>query len=60
MSDKQYRIDDLKETLAEMLESHTSTNADPFRGDTDVWVEGWLSEIVEWAADWRSEIEELG
>lgn len=54
------RIDEVKNLLATDFSASTGLYADELRGDSDVWVEGWLSEIVEWAASWRSEIEELG
>lgn len=53
------RIHDLKKTLSKSLEERTSTNAYPWQAEDDIYVEGYLSEIIEWAQDWRSEIEEL-
>lgn len=59
MSSEEYRIDELKKQLSESLEHHTSASGYLWP-DKDLWVEGPLSQIVEWARDWRSEIEELG
>lgn len=59
MSDDE-SIDSLKEELAENYRALTGQHADALRGDTDVWIEGWMSEIQTWMHGWRSEIEELG
>jgi len=54
------RIHELKWMLASHLGLTTNAEADPGRLEWDLWIEGPLSEIVQWAYDWRSEIEELG
>lgn len=60
MDEYEDRIDEVKSFLAEDYRETLGQHADEVRGDTDVWVEGWLSEIYAWALDFRSEIEELG
>lgn len=60
LSEEQERIDELKTFLASDYREVTGQHADELRGDTDVWIEGWLSEIHGWMYDLRSEIEELG
>lgn len=54
------RIAEVKRDLAQSFELSVSGEADYSQMENDVWVEGPLSEIFEWAQDWRSEIEELG
>jgi hypothetical protein len=54
------RLVELKRQLSADLESRTSTVADRWRAEDDIYVAGYLSEILEWAHDWRSKIEELG
>ena len=58
--DEEERIDELKSLLAEDYREVIGQHADHLRGDRDVWIEGWMSEIHRWMYDWRSEIEELG
>lgn len=52
------RIDEVAKAIADNIEATTGANAFPC--GEDVHVSGLLSEIWEWAQDWRSEIEELG
>lgn len=52
------RIDEVTKALSDSIEATTGVNAFPC--GEDVHVSGLLSEIWEWAQDWRSEIEELG
>lgn len=59
MSDED-RIDEVKGVLAKAYRAETGQHADELRGDSDVWIEGWMSEVQEWMYGWRSEIEELG
>jgi hypothetical protein len=56
------RISELKSRLSESIQAHTGgfIQAFPFEAEGDIIVHGPLSAIVEWARDWRSEIEELG
>lgn len=55
------RLHELRYTLAGHIGLTTEDiEAYPDRLTDDLWVEGPLSQIFEWAADWRSEIEELG
>lgn len=53
------RIADLKRELSLSLERE-GVSAFPWELGNDIYVSGPLSVIVEWARDWRSEIEELG
>lgn len=53
-------IDEIKEYLAMDYRETTGQHADELRGDTDVWIEGWMSEIYAWSRDNRKDIEELG
>lgn len=53
------RMGDLKRQLAVSLEGE-GVSAYPWKTEGDIWVEGPLSVIVEWAREWRSEIDELG
>lgn len=54
------RFSELKGELAESLNSIGSVSAHPYMLEREIFVQGPLSVIVEWAHDWRSEIEELG
>lgn len=53
------RISELKKEMAESLQVAGIT-ALPWEIEGDILVEGGLAAIIEWAKDWRSEIEELG
>lgn len=57
MSDER-TVDDVAVELSEALLSAGASYADPVDGD--VYVEWYLSELMEFCRDWRSEIEELG
>lgn len=52
------RISELKEEMAESLQA-IGIAAHPWELEGDILVEGGLAAIIEWAKDWRSEIEEL-
>lgn len=52
------RVAELKEGLAESLRA-AGIAAHPWELEGDILVEGGLVAIIEWAQDWRSEIEEL-
>lgn len=54
------RISELKRDLSEELNLLSEVNAFPYELERDILVHGPLSVILEWAHDWRSEIEELG
>lgn len=55
------RIHELKYELAGALSFETEeVEAFPEKAGDDLWVEGPLSQIMEFCHDWRSEIEELG
>lgn len=56
------RIHELKKVLAESLNFFGDGNvsAYPWELEGDIEVHGPLTEIIEWAQGWRSEIEELG
>lgn len=54
------RFSELKGGLAESLNAIQSVSAHPYELERDIFVQGPLSVIIEWAHDWRSEIEELG
>lgn len=54
------RIREVKADLATSLESETNVKASTREHAKDLHVSGPLSEIWEWAQQWRSEIEELG
>jgi len=54
------RLHELKRDLSASLNSFGSITALPWELEGDIEVHGPLSEIIEWAQDWRSEIEELG
>lgn len=68
MDDEEYRlqeeeaerISELKGELAESLNAIRSVSAHPYMLERDIFVHGPLSVLIEWAQDWRSEIEELG
>lgn len=53
------RISELKKELSESLRA-AGIAAFPWEIEGDILVEGGLAAIIEWAKDWRSEIEELG
>lgn len=54
------RISDLKRELADNLNGVGGVTAFPYEYERDILVQGPLSVLIEWAHDWRSEIEELG
>lgn len=68
MSDEEYqlqeeeaeRISELKRELSADLIRLDGVHAFPYEYERDILVQGPLSVILEWAHDWRSEIEELG
>jgi len=60
MDNEEQRIHELKVMLASHLELTTDVAVKMDKLDSDLWVKGSLYEIVTWAYDWRSEIEELG
>lgn len=58
--DEAERIAELKRDISADLNGLDGVNAFPYELERDVFVQGPLSVILEWAHDWRSEIEELG
>lgn len=55
------RIHEVKHILAGALAFETEdVESEPTRLEDDLWVEGPLSQIMEFCQSWRSEIEELG
>lgn len=52
------RRHEVKKELAEALRAAGIENA-PWQLENDVWVTGGLQEIMDFAQEWRSEIEEL-
>lgn len=54
------RVSELKRELSADLNGLDGVNAFPYELERDILVQGPLSVILEWAHDWRSEIEELG
>lgn len=54
------RMSELKSMLAGDLEAQTSVQVEKWQLEDDLYVSGPLSEIIEWAQAYRSEIEELG
>ena len=57
---RQDRIHEIKFTLGPQLNQLPGVACDPWRLRDDLYVVGPLSKIIEWAQDYRSEIEELG
>jgi len=58
--EREDRIHDLKLQMGAELNALNGVACDPWRLREDLHVTGPLSVIIEWAQDWRSEIEELG
>ena len=55
------RIHEVKYALAAAIATETEdVESEPSRLEDDLWVEGPLSQIMEFCREWRSEIEELG
>lgn len=54
------RIYELKREISADLNRLGGVTAFPWKLENDIEVHGPLSQIIEWARDWRSEIEELG
>lgn len=54
------RFSELKGGLADSLNAIRSVSGHPYMLERDIFVQGPLSVIIEWAREWRSEIEELG
>ena len=57
MNEEERTVDDTANDLAEALRA-AGAYADPVDGD--VYVEWYLSDLMGFCQDWRSEIEELG
>ena len=58
MNEEERTVDDTANDLVEALLAAGAQYADPVDGD--VYVEWYLSDLMEFCRDWRSEIEELG
>ena len=58
MSNEERTVDDTANELAEAILAAGARYAEPVDGD--VYVEWYLSDLMEFCRDWRSEIEELG
>lgn len=58
MTDEERTVDDTANDLVEALERAGVQFARAFDGD--VYVEWYLSDLLEFCREWRSEIEELG
>lgn len=58
MSDEENDVDETVSKLVDALNNAGATYCDPVDGD--IYVEWYLSDLMEFCREWRSEIEELG